>query len=338
MKALVLGGSRFIGRRLVERLLERGDHVTLLNRGQRVDPFGSRVRRVVGDRRNPADLARAAHAGRDAIFDLLCYDAADAAMAVEAFGGRTARYVMISTGSVYWCTGEFPCPVPEEEFDRLGDVPERPGSIEYTYGYGKRKAEETIFSAHRAGTLPATTFRLPIVGGETDPSLRYISYFYRIDDGRPLVLPDSGANCFRHVFVDDVVGVLAGITANERAAGRAYNLAAEEIMDVRSLVRLSADLLGRKAATLSIPFHVIDARGLDRTFSPFSQAASQVLMIRRAREELGWSPTPWPVWLERVARWYRDYYRAGEPPQYVHRAKELALAEAYVAELGLAAP
>ncbi len=338
MKALVLGGSRFIGRRLVERLLERGDQVTVLNRGQRKDPFGARVRRVVGDRRNPADLARAAHGGRDAIYDFLCYDAADAAMAVEAFGGRTARYVLISTGSVYWCTGDFPCPVPEEDFDRLGDFPECPGSIEYAYGYGKRKAEEAIFSAHRAGTLAATACRLPIVGGETDPSLRYISYFYRIDDGRPLVLPDSGAACFRHAFVDDVVGMLAGIPVIERAAGRAYNLACEEIMDLRTLVRLSAELLGRKAATLSIPFHVIDARGLDRAFSPFSQAASQVPMIRRAREELGWSPTPWPVWLERAARWYRDYYRAGEPPQYVHRGKELALAEAYAAELGLVAP
>ncbi len=337
MKALVLGGSRFIGRRLVERLLERGDQVTVLNRGKRPDPFGSRVRRVVGDRRSPADLARAAHAGRDAVFDFLCYDAYDAAMAVEAFGGRTARYVMISTGSVYWCTGDFPCPVPEEDFDRLGDFEERPGSIEYAYGYAKRKAEKVVFAAHSAGTLPATACRLPIVGGETDPSLRYISYFHRIDDGRPLVLPDSGAACFRHVFVDDVAAALPGIAEAEVAAGRAYNLASDEIFDLRTLVRLSAEILERRIETVSIPFDVIDARGPDRAFSPFSQAASQIPAIRRARAELGWSPTPWPVWLERCARWYREYYRAGDPPQYVHRAKELALAESYRSELGLSA-
>ena len=121
MKVLVLGGTRFIGRRLVESLLARGHRVTLFNRGQRLHPFGNRVSRVTGDRKNAADLARAAHAGRDAVYDFLSFDAGDSRLAVEAFAGRTDHFVQISTCSVYWCTGDFPCPVSEEEFDRLRD-------------------------------------------------------------------------------------------------------------------------------------------------------------------------------------------------------------------------
>lgn len=338
MKVLVLGGSRFIGRRLVEKLLEAGHRVTVMNRGRRMDPFGARVARIKGDRRSPADLAKAAHAGRDAVYDLLCYDGEEAAMAVEAFAGRTARYVMISTGSVYWCTGEFPCPVPEEEFDRLGDFHERPGSIEYAYGYAKRKAEETLFRAHAAGRLPVTTCRLPIVGGQMDPTLRYFSYFYRIDDGRPLVLPGGGVAKFRHVWVDDVAALLPRIPEIDRAAGRAYNLASEESVDLAGLVRAAAGFLDRKVATAGIPFDDLAGRGLDPEFSPFGQRVSQVPAIDRARAELGWKPTPWAEWAGGLARWYRDFYRAGPPPQYVHREKELSVLKEWLEEQGLPWP
>src|SRR5262245_4251738 len=116
MKALVIGGTRFIGKRLVEALLARGHRVTIFNRGRTLHPFGNRVTKVVGDRKNAADLARAAHGGRDAVFDFLSYDAEDARLALEAFAGRTEHFIQISTCSVYWCTGDFPCPVPEEDF------------------------------------------------------------------------------------------------------------------------------------------------------------------------------------------------------------------------------
>jgi len=280
----------------------------------------------------------AAHAGRDGVFDFLSYDAADATLAARAFTGKTAHFIHISTCSVYWCTGEFPCPVGEEEFDRFGDFDERPGSIEYAYGYAKRKAEEALIAAHREDKLPATAIRMPVVGGEADPSLRHISYFHRIDDGGPLVLPDSGVAGFRQMYVDDAAETLADPPGKTVAMGRAYNLACEEILDLRGIIAMSAHFLGRKVATLPISFHLLDAKGLDRSFSPFSQPISQIPSIERAKSELGYHPTRYSVWLERVVRWYRDFHRAGPPPQYAHRERELAIADEYLRALRLEPP
>lgn len=43
-KILVLGGTRFFGKRLVNRLVANGDAVTILTRGQHQDPFGGPFR------------------------------------------------------------------------------------------------------------------------------------------------------------------------------------------------------------------------------------------------------------------------------------------------------
>ena len=39
-----------------------------------------------------------------------------------------------------------------------------------------------------------------------------------------------------------------------------------------------------------------------------------------------------------LARWYREYYRAGDPPQYAHREKELEVMDAWLAARGRARP
>lgn len=330
MKCLILGGSRFIGRRLVSVLLEAGAQVTLFNRGQAGHPFGDRLEQLKGDRRSASDLAAAF--GRrefDAAWDFLSYDETDARMAIAALGGRVGHFIHISTCSVYWCTGDSPCPVPETDFDRLDQFDERPDSIEYEYGYGKRKAERALFDAHARGGFPVTTIRMPIVGGEQDPSLRYASYCLRIADGGPLALPDGGYAPFRHVYVGDVARALAELPAKPQAKGQAYNLACAEILNLRSIVASISRLMGRTVETVDIPTPVLRAMGLPGAFSPFSQQSAQVPAIWKARNELGWDPTPHPVWLERVVRDALGNPVSEPPPALAFRGKELEVIANY---------
>src|SRR5678815_5195488 len=276
MNVLILGGTRFIGRRLVEELLSAGDRVTLYNRGRTPDPFGAGVERVIGERRSAADLsAGLARREFDAAYDLLSYESGDARLAIDALAGRAGHFIHVSTCSVYWCTGDFPCPVPEEEFDRLTDFAERPGSIEYDYGYNKRQAEQTLFAADQEHGFPVTAIRIPIVGGEGDVSLRYAAYCARVADGNPLALPDGGYAPFRHVYVGDVARTLASLPRLRGSIGQAYNLACAEILSVRSIVAAIAGLIGRKVETVDIPTPVLRAMGLGTAFSPFSQQAAQ---------------------------------------------------------------
>jgi hypothetical protein len=97
---LVIGGSRYFGKRLIARLLAAGDRVTVLNRGSSAPPAG--VVHLIADR-DDEDALRAALGPRtfDVVVDQVCYTPRQAAIARRVFTGRTGRYVMTSTVEVY---------------------------------------------------------------------------------------------------------------------------------------------------------------------------------------------------------------------------------------------
>jgi 2'-hydroxyisoflavone reductase len=99
VRILVLGGTRFAGRAIVDAALGRGDAVTMFNRGQSNPGLYPGVETVIGDR--TADLSALDGREFDAVVDVACYQPETARLAAEAFGARTGRYVFVSTVSVY---------------------------------------------------------------------------------------------------------------------------------------------------------------------------------------------------------------------------------------------
>ena len=112
--ALVIGGTRFIGRHLVSELLDHGYDVTTFNRGTRDDPFADvdRVNHIEGDRTNDSALeAAAASVDPDAVFDCVAYYPRDVRAATTIFDDCEA-YVYVSSGDAY---GEETIPKREDE-------------------------------------------------------------------------------------------------------------------------------------------------------------------------------------------------------------------------------
>ncbi|MFI1097346.1 NAD-dependent epimerase/dehydratase family protein [Streptomyces sp. NPDC020917] len=103
MKLLVLGGSWFLGREVVEEAKRRGWDVTTFNRGRSApDPDG--VTAVHGDRSDPASLAYLAELGPwDAVVGTSASEMPPKVVleGTQALAGATGRYVYVSTVSVY---------------------------------------------------------------------------------------------------------------------------------------------------------------------------------------------------------------------------------------------
>jgi len=328
MQVLVIGGSRFIGLAIVQRLLQDGHRVTLLNRGRSPDPFGARVSRVVGDRSDPQVLQRAL--GRrefDVAIDVIAFREEDTRAAVEKLTGRIGHFIHISTASVYLIRDRVFGPFREEDFSgRLAPRTESTGSS-WTYAYHKRRCELVLARAWEGDRFPFTTLRLPMVVGPHDYTERAQTYLERLADHGPLILPDGGLNSWGFLAVADVAETIAANLMNANAFGRAYNLAQREIVSVQQFVSSAAAAMGRRPTLASVPSEWLNRVNLGIAFSPYSHDHDIVLDIAAAQRDLLFEPTPFLTWCEQLVADFRASWDGTPSRLYATRPLELRLVQ-----------
>lgn len=281
MNVLVIGGTRFIGRAIVEELLRRGHTVTVYHRGRHEVAFSRPVTHVHGDRRDYArfrsDLARLSP---EAVVDVIPMNADDSQALVEALRGRIARSVHISSGDVY-APGQ-PIPIPENARTR----PAEPVELrldDQTVLYSKVAVEAVIRKAQAAGDFPATVLRLPAVYGPGDPLAREWFFVKRVLDGRRrIALPDGGLGLFHRVYVDDVARAVVLALEDPQALGRTYNVGHERVLTVRDIAELVARVMDHEWEIISVP-----ADWLPPT-NPYASPYPLVYDLSRIRAELGY--------------------------------------------------
>ena len=102
MEVLMIGGTKFFGKVIVRRLLERGDNVTIYSRGNSRPEFWDDVAHIQGDRNDHDDfVGKLKDKKFDAVIDNVAYTPEDAETIVKVFQGWTAKYVVASTLSIY---------------------------------------------------------------------------------------------------------------------------------------------------------------------------------------------------------------------------------------------
>ena len=178
---LVIGGTRYFGKLLVQRLLRAGHRVTVATRGYAPDPFGDRISRIRVDRRNEHAMRNAFRDCRfDVVYDQMCYSPLDAAISVRVFAGKIGRYVMTSTIDAYRelaprdsALREADLPVLAQRIDTAYPWHDPARAIE-SYVAGKLQAEAYL---ERDGSLPLATVRLAhVLGGPEDFTGRLAHY------------------------------------------------------------------------------------------------------------------------------------------------------------------
>ncbi len=99
MRLLIIGGTRFVGRHLVEAASAREHTLTLFNRGQSNPDLFPHVEQLHGDR--ASDLSSLKGRSWDAVIDTCGYVPRIVRLSAQALAGQTDQYVFISTVSVY---------------------------------------------------------------------------------------------------------------------------------------------------------------------------------------------------------------------------------------------
>ncbi len=188
MKLLILGGTVFLGRHLVEAALERGHQVTLFNRGQHNPELFPNVEKLRGDRDPNVGEGLFALAGRrwDVVIDTCGYIPRIVQASAELLAGAVARYVFISSLSVY---ADFSQPGMDESAPvAVLEDPTVEKVTGETYGPLKALCEQAAEAALPGRVL---NIRPGLIVGPHDPTDRFTYWPVRVGRGGQVLCPSG---------------------------------------------------------------------------------------------------------------------------------------------------
>jgi nucleoside-diphosphate-sugar epimerase len=286
VRVLVLGGNRYIGLHLVFELARRGHDVTVMNSHEAPLPDGAR--RLHGDRRQPGVLEEVLGPHRDAfdaVFDNTAYAVEDLEPMLRLFKGRVDHFVFTSSVAVY--RRSFVQPV-REDFPRHAPGDPDPRKA---YGVGKVECEDLLRREFEVDGFPATSLRVTHTIGPMSPlASREPSFFARLEQGRPILVPGEGFPFVHLVHVQDVAEAMASIPGGPNAAGNAYNVAGPEVTSVLGCVRLMARAVGVEPEIVHVPLEV--ARTVRPPLVHWGEAlvGGAMFSVDALRDDVGWVP------------------------------------------------
>ena len=191
MKLLVLGGTVFLGRHVVDAALTAGCKVTLLNRGTHVVRFARPVEQLRGDRDGDLSALRGRHF--DAVVDCCGYTPVQLQRTADVLRDHVGHYVFVSTISVY---ARF---LPLRAYDETAPMT----TAAEGYGGGKARAEEVI-QTEFAGRV--TVLRPGLIVGPHDPTGRFTYWPLRLARGGKVLAPGRAERPVQCIDARDLAG------------------------------------------------------------------------------------------------------------------------------------
>lgn len=206
-KILIIGGTQFVGRNLVEHLMAIPEYdITLFNRGRTNPDLFPELKKIKGDR-DTDDLHKVAESYWDCIIDISCYNPKPLKSFIEKIIGNVGRYIFISTMSVYDFQTEgqnngLNAGMMTEEFPRLScteeDMDDRTGS---TYGKRKVACEDILLNAENLDTI---ILRPALIIGNYDHTDRLYYWYYKVKSQDEMLIPNADQDRLSYTDVNDL--------------------------------------------------------------------------------------------------------------------------------------
>ncbi len=305
-RALVTGGSGFIGSHVVDKLAEAGIEPVIYDLRPSPHHAPGSVETVIGDLCDTETLCNALQ-GCDAVIHLAAAAdvgiVADEPVAAEEANSRgtlsvleAARTVGVERvvyGSTIWVYGESE----EGTIDEDSAI----GLPKHLYTATKLAGEMYCTSYEELYDVPCTILRFGIPYGPRSRPAAVIPIFVgKALAGEPLTIAGDGLQTRRFVYVEDLAeGIVRGL--RPEAAGRVFNLASNETVTIRELADVVSEVVGST--------EIVHTPGRNGDFG------GAEISNERALAELGWcADTPLQVGITRYLDWLRDAPAAAPAP------------------------
>jgi nucleoside-diphosphate-sugar epimerase len=251
LRVLFIGGTGTISSACVERALEVGFDVTLLNRARSVAmPPHPDAKLVTADIRDPAAVrdALGRQASFDVVADFVAFTPEHVRADLELFEGATGQYVFISSASAYQ--------TPPQRLPIVESTPLR--NPEWQYSRDKIACEDELVRAYRETGVPMTIVRpshtyartsVPLVGGRTA--------LQRMRKGLPVVVHGDGTSLWVLTHHRDFAAAFTGLLGNPQVIGDSFHITSDEVLTWNQIYAMFATALGVEPRLVHVASRVI---------------------------------------------------------------------------------
>ena len=247
MRLLVLGGTKFLGRAVVDLALDQGHEVTLFNRGQTNPDLFPEAAHLHGDRDGDLD----ALAGRewDAVVDPSGYVPRVVRRSTELLRDSVGRYVFVSSVSVYADQSKGPT----ESSATAGLEDPASEDVQKDYGALKAACERVVDEVYGPR---GTSLRAGLIVGPHDPTERFTYWPRRLAEGGDVLAPGDPDAAVQFVDVRDLAQFALTLAASEVSGPINVTGPARPTTLGKALERMAA------ALDADCRFHWVDSRTL----------------------------------------------------------------------------
>jgi len=221
VNVLILGGTLFLGRHLVESALERGDEVTVFNRGLTNPELFRDVEHLRGDRET-GDLGALQGREWDAVVDTSARVPRWVRDATRALAATDAHYTVVSSVSVYRDVSK-PGVNEDAPVHTVADETVEDISDAETYGALKALCERTAEDELPGRTL---SVRAGLIVGPYDNTGRFTYWVHRVARGGDVLAPEPPDQPVQFIHARDIADWILG--AAERRVSGVFNATGPE--------------------------------------------------------------------------------------------------------------
>ena len=295
---LIIGGSYFAGRILVEELAKESNcAIHVFNRGRR--PLGmASVTELIGDREQAEQIRGAIPVKEwDAVVDFCAYTPMQIKTMLDNLPGKIGQYIFISTTSVYQQSRQLP--IAEDGLQLTGA---QPGLDSYaTYGYDKVMAESMLRQSCESRGIPYTILRPAIIYGYYNYAPRESYFFDLLRSHRPIVIPQHDLALFSFIWVVDMARMIIRCIDDERTHTQTFNLASDELVSYSRIVEVLGEITGKTIEPVRMPAAEIDRQGIPL---PFPMNEHLVYSGAKIKRLFDFEYTPFKKGLREALKYY----------------------------------
>lgn len=243
MKILILGGTRFLGKTIVETAVARGHEVTLFNRGNNPDLF-PHLEQLVGDRDGGLDALM--NRSWDAVIDTSGYVPRIVNQSLQALKDKIGHYTFISTIDVY----DVSVPGEISELHPVGQLEDESiEDVQKAYGPLKARCEQLVMQQMDGKAL---IVRCGLIAGPGDHTDRFTYWPSRIARGGEVLAPGNPDAPIQFIDVRDVSEWIVS-KMEERHAGIYTATGPSEPLTVGGLLEACVRTLGSDTRFTWVP-------------------------------------------------------------------------------------